>query len=53
MLDAVCMGELILDMFPGETGRKLAEVGHQGPVKGMGVLASSYDLNYFDNVVVE
>ena len=34
MIDAVCMGELILDMFPGETGRKLAEVTTFLPTPG-------------------
>lgn len=34
MVDAVCMGELILDLFPGETGRKLAEVATFLPTPG-------------------
>ena len=34
-------------------GRKLADAEHAGPMKGMGVLASSYDLNCFDSLAVE
>ncbi len=34
MIDAVCLGELILDLFPGETGRKLAEVTTFLPTPG-------------------
>ena len=34
MIDIVCLGELLVDMFPAEMGRGLAEVSGFRPVPG-------------------